>query len=240
MSEVSFAKSFLASLDKRAIKLPADHVSDAKKYPAQSPFTLPRQTHPFPRKGATSTASQQAKQKTVTATLKPMRGSGETITVADLTLTSTIHDVKTSYAQQSGQPQDKIKLLLNKKPAADLKTLQELGVEGGTVELSVMIMGGGGSAATTPAVEKSEPVMSAPLGGDDKMDVDSSQTPAPASEKAQAEADGKADAQGGTVAEMLKGEEFWADLKGFLAQRLRDEGEVEKLAKVFREAFGKL
>ncbi|KAK1074205.1 hypothetical protein LTR12_010801 [Friedmanniomyces endolithicus] len=242
MSEVSFAKSFLATLDKRAIKLPADHVSDAKKYPAQSPFTLPRQTHPFPRKGATSTASQQAKQKTVTATLKPMRGSGETIIVADLTLTSTIHDVKTSYAQQSGQPQDKIKLLLNKKPAADLKTLQELGVEGETVEFSVMVMGGGGSAATTPAVEKSEPVMSAPgsapAGGDDKMEVDS-QTPAPASEKALAEADGKASAQGGTVVEMLKGEEFWADLKGFLAQRLRDEGEGEKLAEVFREAYGK-
>jgi len=42
MSEVSFAKSFLAPLDKRAIKLPADHVSDAKKYPAQSPVSIPR------------------------------------------------------------------------------------------------------------------------------------------------------------------------------------------------------
>jgi len=37
MSEVTFAKSFLATLDKRPIKLTADHVSDPRKYPGQSP-----------------------------------------------------------------------------------------------------------------------------------------------------------------------------------------------------------
>lgn len=37
MSEVTFAKSFLATIDKRPIKLPADHVSDPRKYPNQSP-----------------------------------------------------------------------------------------------------------------------------------------------------------------------------------------------------------
>lgn len=40
MSEVTFAKTFLSSLDKRPIKLPADHVSDPKKYPNQSPVCL--------------------------------------------------------------------------------------------------------------------------------------------------------------------------------------------------------
>ena len=39
MSEVTFAKSFLSTLDKRPIKLPADHVSDPKKYPNQSPVS---------------------------------------------------------------------------------------------------------------------------------------------------------------------------------------------------------
>ena len=37
MSEVTFAKSFLATLDKRPIKLAADHVSDPRKYSGQSP-----------------------------------------------------------------------------------------------------------------------------------------------------------------------------------------------------------
>lgn len=48
MSEVSFAKGFLATLDKRPIKLPADHVSDPRKGSGQSPMILPRQTHPCP------------------------------------------------------------------------------------------------------------------------------------------------------------------------------------------------
>lgn len=37
--EQTFAKSFLATLDKRQIKLPADHVSDPRKYPNQSPVS---------------------------------------------------------------------------------------------------------------------------------------------------------------------------------------------------------
>ncbi|KAK5109453.1 hypothetical protein LTR62_007013 [Meristemomyces frigidus] len=242
MSEVTFAKTFLATLDKKPIKLPADHVSDPRKYAAQSPFVLPRQTHPFPRKGPIY-SGQHTKNKTVTATLKPMKG-GETITISDLTLQSTIHDVKTQYAQKSGQPQDKIKLLLNKKPAADLKTLSDLGVEGETVELTVMLMGGAGLAmpsATTPAVEKSEAAaISTPTTADaDNMDIDSTGPAAPASEKAQAEAEMKPEAQQNTVQGMLASEEFWSDLQGFLAQRLRDEFEGQKLAKLFREAHGK-
>ncbi|KAK5741228.1 hypothetical protein LTR17_004168 [Elasticomyces elasticus] len=238
MSEVSFAKTFLQALDKKPIKLPADHVSDARKHAAQSPYTLPRQTHPFPRKtAASSSASQAAKQKNVTATLKPMRG-GETVTVGDLTLTSTVHDVKTAYAGKSGVQQDKIKLLLNKKPAGDLKTLGELGVDGESVDFSVMIMGGA-TPATTPAVEKSEPTMPVPAvgGGEDKMEIDSQ---APGSEKAQADAQEKAgDPKASGVDDMLQSEEFWADLKGFLTQRLRDEGEGAKLVEVFKAAYEK-
>ena len=37
MSEVTFAKSFLSTLDKKPVKLPADHVSDPKQYANQSP-----------------------------------------------------------------------------------------------------------------------------------------------------------------------------------------------------------
>ena len=40
MSEVTFAKTFLATLDKRPIKLPADHVGDPRKYPGQSPVNI--------------------------------------------------------------------------------------------------------------------------------------------------------------------------------------------------------
>jgi ubiquitin-like protein 4 len=181
--------------------------------------------------------TQQAKQKTITATLKPMRG-GDAVTIPDLTLDSTIHDIKSQYAQNTGPALDRIKLLLNKKPAADLKTLKELGIEGDHVELSVMIMGGAAASATSPAasspvVEKSQPIPApAPA---DKMDIDE-KTPAPESEKAQAEAESKPDLNSAEA--ILKSEDFWNDLKGYLAQRLRDEKEGDRLAKLFREAYG--
>lgn len=36
--------------------------------------------------------------------------------------------------------------------------------------------------------------------------------------------------------EVLKTEEFWGDLKGYLVQRLSDEGEGERVWNVFRKA----
>lgn len=163
--------------------------------------------------------------------------SGETVPLSDIELIATIHDIKSQYAGKTGQSLDKIKLLLNKKPAADLKTLKDLGVSG-DVELSVMIMGGGGTpAGTTPATEKSDPVpaSNAPATGGDPMDVDP-QAPGPESEKAMAEAPTTSTTMD-TAASVLATEDFWADLKGFLAQRLRDETEGEKLAVVFRSAW---
>lgn len=171
----------------------------------------------------------------MTATLKPMR-SGETVTISDLTLDSTIHDVKTQYAQKSGQAQDKIKLLLNKKPAADLKTLKDLGVDSENVELSVMIMGGGTTPGTSqvssPVVEKSEAAAAVGMASTgDKMDVDKElSAAAPVSEKAGSKP---------SAEEVLKDAAFWTDLKGFLWQRLQDEAEDEKVLKAFQDAWSK-
>ncbi|KAI7329914.1 hypothetical protein KC340_g4444 [Hortaea werneckii] len=272
MSEVTFAKSFLATLDKRPIKLPADHVSDPRQYPSQSPYILPRQTHPFPRKGPRSGDSTTAsKSQNVTATLKPMRaGAGDATSIPDLTLETTLHEIKTRYAQLSGLAVEKVKVLYNKKPAGDLKTLREVLVGSGAkdvasignVELSVMIMGGAAGTGSTTSSQPGSPAVSsstteknqsaAGLGGasaaattttttttaatagkGDPMDVDKD-TPGPDSEKAQAEAGEKLEAHTSTVTEILGSDEFWADLKGFLAQRLRDEEEGERLAKRFR------
>jgi len=44
-------------------------------------------------------------------------------------------------------------------------------------------------------------------------------------------------AQGASGVEVLRTEAFWEDLKGFLVQRLRDEGEGERLAGVFKQAW---
>ncbi|KAI5365405.1 putative Ubiquitin-like domain-containing protein [Septoria linicola] len=238
MSELSFAKQFLATIDKKVIKLPADHVSDPRKYPNQSPYILPKQTHPYPRKTG-PTLTQQAQKKTVTATLKPMK-AGDTVTLSDVTLDTTIYDIKSQYAQQTSLQQDKIKLLLNKKPTADLKTLKDLGVEG-NVEFSIMIMGGSGAtpraqspAVSSPSAFAPPPAPATAESKGDPMDIDG-KTGAPDSEAAANEAAEK-EPSADTAAGILKTEEFWTDLQGFLSQRLRDEKEGQRLAGVFREA----
>lgn len=178
--------------------------------------------------------------------------SGETVTISDLSLDSSIHDVKSQYAAKSGHAQEKIKLLLNKKPAADLKTLKDLGVEG-DVEFSVMLMAGGTTPSQTPAAEKADPVLSVPTPAQapapkpaveadaDKMEIDS-EAPHPGSEKAQAETEespaSKAPGAGGpTGPGALNTMEFWSDLQDFLTQRLRDKEEAERLVKVFKQAW---
>lgn len=166
--------------------------------------------------------------------------SGETVTLSAITLDTTIHEIKTEYAAKSGLQQDKIKLLFNKKPAADLKTLKDLGVDK-DVELSVMLMAGasGTPRSESPAVvEKAAapaPAAAVPASGD-AMEIDSAErTGAPESEEIAAQGQAQAEAhQSDTVSDELKSEEFWDDLKGFLSQRLRDEKEGERLAKVFR------
>lgn len=42
MSEVQFVKTFLALLDRKAVKLSSDYVSDPRKYPAQTPVRVTR------------------------------------------------------------------------------------------------------------------------------------------------------------------------------------------------------
>ena len=177
-----------------------------------------------------------------------MRG-GDAVKLSELPLETSIYDVKDQYAKQTSLPHEKIKVLLNKKPAADLKTLKELGVTG-DVEFSVMVLGGGGAtpsagtpSASSPVVEKADPAASVPevpvVPAGDKMEIDE-QASAPGSEKAQAESAPTTQAATGAGPSgpgALNTIEFWNDLQDFLAQRLRDTEEAERLSKVFKMAY---
>jgi hypothetical protein len=183
-----------------------------------------------------------------------MRG-GETVSIPDLDLSTSIYEIKDQYAKQTSLAHEKIKVLFNKKPAADLKTLKELGVSG-DVEFSLMILGGGGATpsggtpkAQSPAVEKADPAdsvpevpVSAPAVGD-KMDIDEpASASAPGSEQAQTEAEHAPASKAATGAGpsgpgALNTIEFWNDLQDFLAQRLRDTEEAQRLSKVFKMAW---
>lgn len=119
-------------------------------------------------------------------------------------------------------------MLYKKKPCADSKTVKEvLGDEGGKeVEFSVMVLGYTASTATPSSAadaggESSEGKVPDGADWDVKME-DVSLPVAP-----------------GTVSgvQVLRTQEFWNDLKGFLTQRVRDQGVAEEAAALFEEVW---
>ncbi|KAK0626147.1 cell-cycle control medial ring component-domain-containing protein [Immersiella caudata] len=213
-SEIAFAKSFLSLLDTKPTKISADHVEDATKYPATTPHILPpTPSQPPLRRSKPSTTSTPGSAPSITVHVRSLRNPPLDITLPAQTIgtTSTL-DIKTSVSEQTGIPTDKLKLLYNKKPVGDSKTLKDVlgdgGEKKGSVEFSVMVIGG---AATLAAAE-------AARGG--------------ASQEG-----GENVAQGLSGEGVLATEEFWSDLRGFLQQRVRDEKVAGEAAGLFKGAW---
>lgn len=129
-------------------------------------------------------------------------------------LDTSILDLKTAVAREVGlEGVGKVRVLWQKKPCADSKCVKDVigdsedGSEG--VEFSVMIIGG---SAGADDAKKSEPPT--------EMEVDTPPV-----------------AQGPSGEEVLGTEEFWGDLRGFLVQRLRDEGKAGEVFEAFRGAW---
>jgi len=223
MSELTFARQFLSALDTRPIKLSSDHVADPRSYPAQGAYTLPKlPNQPAKRKRAPAATAPGAERAgpSIPVSLKNLKTPSSSLQLDNQPLTTSIYDLKTAYASQSGGPTDKIKLLHNKKPVQDSKTLSDILGDSASsakdVEFSVMVMGGGAagkataSPAASPGIEIPQPNMA----------------PGPV-------------AQGTSGAEVLKSAEFWEDLNGFLLQRVRDEGEAKRLTALFKGSWEK-
>jgi hypothetical protein len=211
MTELSFAKSFLSTLDARPLKLPADHISDPKTFTPKGPYTLPRMSKPMTR--AYQKPAPGA-QKTVSITLKSMRNPPLEMKLQEQSLDTSILDLKNAVAREVGlEGVGKVRVLWQKKPCADSKSVKDvvgdLEVGGEGVEFSVMIIGGVGGADDS---KKSEPTT--------EMEVDTPPV-----------------AQGPSGEEVLGTEEFWGDLRGFLVQRLRDEGKAGEVFEAFRGAW---
>ncbi|KAG9742742.1 hypothetical protein KCU59_g6843, partial [Aureobasidium melanogenum] len=166
----------------------------------------------------------------INVTLKPLKGSDQ-LDLPSQSLNTTILDLKNQYAQKYSLDKTKIKLLMNKRPCTDLKTLKDVLPDPLPVkaDFSVMLLAG----ASTP-LQASTPAPASPVVKADnsqKLPPDS----APLSEHAQAEAEALPHAHD-TATQMLQSDEFWADLKDFLVQRLRDENQGERLVRLFRSA----
>ncbi|KAL8757685.1 MAG: hypothetical protein Q9184_004146 [Pyrenodesmia sp. 2 TL-2023] len=284
MTELSFAKSFLSTLDNRPVKLPADHVADLKtlelkgpvclphtflsltSFPPFSPlpfllslftlfptslptylredthwltspsdgatqYTLPRYPSSPSMQPPTSTPSSttatstphppsSTPPETITLHLKSLRSPPLSLSLPSTSLSTSIHELKQKVANELGRSgTEGIKILFARKPAADTKTVREVlgaaAAEEPEVEMQVMVVGG----STLKGGEGEEE------GGKEKGDVEMAGT------------EGVPVAQGISGEEVLGSDAFWDDLRGWLMQRVRDEGVVGDVWGAFKRGW---
>lgn len=222
MTELTFAKQFLSTLDARPTKLQPDHVSNPKTLEIHAPYTLPRMPQPMKKPSIASSSTSQNASSSVNITIKSSRNPQMELKLPDIDVGETsVLELKERIAKETAvEGIEKIKVLWERKPISDSKTIKEvIGEEGigkGEVEFGVMIMG-----YTAPAPASTAGALMVAAG--DKMDVDGDTTAA----------------KGPVGDDTLGGEEFWRDLRGFLQQRLKDESLGEDAFRVFRDAWSR-
>lgn len=152
---------------------------------------------------------------TVTIALKSLRNPPIDLRLAGQSPGTSIHDLKVAVAEQLGEKAtEKIRVLYKKKPCADSKTIAEVVGEetkGGDVEFAVMVIGW--MAPQVPEVTEAAAV---------GADAGTSEAPV---------------AQGVSGEAVVETDEFWGDLKGWLLQRVRDEGVAAEALGCFRQGW---
>jgi len=201
MTEVSFAKSFLATLDNRPIKISPDHVEDPRNYPSRSAYILPKQAKPFPKRQKLNSEGQHS----LTVNLKSLRNPPLDITLLSQSPNTSILNLKEEISAKENIPIEKLRILYKKRPVQDSKVLRDVVGEENKAEFSVMVIGG---AETAAKKEDKTGVTNAKVVSDEASEP-----------------------------QVLDTEEFWADLKGYLLQRLRNEQQAEKAFAIFRKGW---
>ncbi|KAK5951060.1 hypothetical protein OHC33_007813 [Knufia fluminis] len=286
MTEVSFAKSFLTTLDNKPTKYQQNHIFDPNTFGVRIPFTLPKLPHPqhplapkpqndlsTPIPSAPPGAERATSTtNTINITLKSSRNPTMSLSLPSTPPTTTITSLKAQVHAHLGGPSvvsstDKIKLLLNKKPVPSSKQTVADIVDENTkeLELGVMVMGGAPdppvqetSAQTqtqTTAVKAREPEAPGPGSENAAVEAETGLNPAEEAreaggmegvqmqtqsqnEKSGAESESQPVQPGEESGdEVLQGEEFWKDLEGFLAQRIRSQEDARRLRGVFERAW---
>ncbi|CZT11856.1 hypothetical protein WAI453_003150 [Rhynchosporium graminicola] len=150
MTELSFAKSFLTTLDSRPTKITADHVEDAKSYPAHSAYILPKMPKPLAKRQKLTPGAERS----ISVNMKSLRNPPLDITLSSLPLSTSILALKESLSTKTSIPVPRIRLLFNKKPAPDSKVLKDLVEDEDTnAEFSVMVIGGAAALKRTESEE---------------------------------------------------------------------------------------
>lgn len=180
---------------------------------------------PYVKRARTSPSdptSTSTSSTTLTITLKPLRGPS--ITITNQTPDSSIYELKSACASQAGYLPEKVKVLWERKPVSDSKTVKEVvgdvAVQGAQVEMGVMFMGQPGEKVGESVKEEAKAAPSPPP--QEEEDVWHEAPVAPGQEHGKAVLDTK---------------EFWDDLHGFVLQRIKDEEVTKELVDGFRRSW---
>lgn len=174
---------------------------------------------PHPMRRPTTAPTAPGSAPSFRVSLKSLRNPPLDLPLSSQTPQTSILELKQAVAEHLGlKGTEKIRLLYAKKPCADSKSVKDVvgdGMEEGKegVEFSVMVMGGLPGA-----------------GGEGKKETEGSNV------DAQME-DAPVAAEGLSGIGVLRSEEFWEDLQGFLMQRVRNQRVAEGTLGMFKDAW---
>src|SRR3569833_3502033 len=101
-------------------------------------------------------AAAPGQERSYAVVVKSVRNPPLDLKLTGLAAHTAVLDIKAAVAERTGLAADRIKVLHRKKPAADSKVLKDLAAEGeATIELSVMVLGGGAAPAPPAPAEAS-------------------------------------------------------------------------------------
>lgn len=228
MTELAFARSFLTTLDARPSKLSPSHFEDPKTYPPRGAVRFPFSTPPHHCHIMPLYTMLTAPQFILPKNPKPLPKRQKLSPGSERALTITLRSARNPPLEIVLKQQSPLLSILELKhevaqqasiPVEKIKVLHKKKPVGDAkvvrelvgaedAEVEFAIMVMGGAASVVRR-EKEEK--------DERL---------------------PSTAVGASGKEVLQTEQFWADLRGFLTQRLKDEAEGERMAGLFREAWG--
>ncbi|EFR01107.1 hypothetical protein MGYG_04111 [Nannizzia gypsea CBS 118893] len=252
MAEVSFAKSFLASLDSKPIKVPADTVYDPQTFAPRFPIILPRLTDPphppMPKK--VKTTAPPGSSKGITVHLKSARNPVLDIKLPNVALaTATVQELKDAVHQRirpsnatdpdQRVPLDKIKLLWKRKPVQGTSIADILADESDIIrgnspaEFSVMVLGGASiipeeelKAAAAATTKAARPLFESDPQEDTEMKD-------PGSEEVQETPQSDASLRS-EFKDLYDADTFWEDMRIFIQERMPNPDNAPAMVSIFK------
>jgi hypothetical protein len=117
-----------------------------------SQYILPKASLPLSKKIKLAPGAERS----LTVTLKSLRNPPLEIIIPSVPLSASVLWLKEEVERQKGIEIKKIRVLWERKPVGDSKTLKDVlgeGKEGGKVEFSLMVIGGAGPAKKEEEIE---------------------------------------------------------------------------------------